>query len=196
MEKMKMDADKKHRVCPVEKAGVLDFAFRKLLQNPGRILGPYIREGMTVLDLGCGPGFFTLEMARLAGSSGKVIAADLQEGMLEKVKAKLQDNALAGRIRFHRSLADRIGLAEKCDFVLVFYMLHEVPDQAQFLAEIRSLLNPGGKVLLAEPQWHVTRDEFQEAIGVMEQAGFTVLERPKIRFSRAVLLGSATTRAT
>ena len=186
-----MDADKKHRVCPVEKAGVLDFAFRKLLQNPDRILRPYIREGMTALDLGCGPGFFTLEMARLAGSSGKVIAADLQEGMLDKVKAKIQNTALAGRIRFHRCLADRIGLAEKCDFILVFYMLHEVPDQARFLAEIRSLLKPGGKVLLAEPKWHVTRDEFQEAIGVMEQAGFAVLERPKIRFSRTVLLGLA-----
>jgi ubiquinone/menaquinone biosynthesis C-methylase UbiE len=184
-----MNAEKKHRVCPVEKAGVLDFAFRKLLQNPGRILRPYIREGMTALDLGCGPGFFTLEMARLAGSSGKAIAADLQEGMLEKVKAKLQHAALAGRIQFHRCLADRIGLAETCDFILVFYMFHEVPDQARFLAEIRSLLKPGGRVLLAEPKWHVTPKEFQQAIVVMEQAGFKVLDRPKIRFSRTVLLG-------
>ena len=189
-----MNEDIKHRVCPVEKAGALDFAFRKLLQNPHRILRPYIKDGMAVLDLGCGPGFFTLEMARLAGSSGNVIAADLQEGMLEKVKAKIQSTSMASRIRFHRCLADRIGLAEKCDFVLVFYMLHEVPDQARFLAEIRSLLKPGGRVLLAEPKWHVTRDEFQEAIGVMEQAGFAVLERPKIRFSRTVLLGAGAAR--
>lgn len=184
-----MEADKKHSVCPVERAGALDFAFRKLLQNPERILRPYIREGMTVLDLGCGPGFFTLEMARLAGSSGKVIAADLQEGMLDKLKAKIQNTTLANRIRFHRCLPDRIGLSEKFDFILVFYMLHEVPDQGSFLREIRSLLNAGGKVLLAEPAWHVSRGEFRNAVARMEQAGFVVRERPKIRFSRALVLG-------
>lgn len=186
-----MEADKKHRVCPVEKAGVLDFAFRKLLQNPGRILRPHIKEGMTVLDLGCGPGFFTLEMARLVGSSGKVIAADLQQGMLGKLKAKIQNTHLAERIEFHQCLADRIGLAEKIDFILVFYMLHEVPDPGSFLREVRALLNPAGRVLLAEPKWHVSREEFLKAIIVMEQAGFTVLEQPKIRFSRTVLIGNA-----
>ncbi len=186
-----MKSDTKHRICPVERAGVLDFGFRRLLQNPGKMLGPYIREGMTALDLGCGPGFFTLEMARRVGDSGKVIAADLQEGMLDRLKAKIKNTALASRIRFHRCLPDRIGLAEKCDFVLVFYMLHEVPDQARFLAEIRSMLKPGGRVLLAEPKWHVTHKEFLYAIAVMEQAGFMVPERPEIRFSRTVVLGLA-----
>ncbi len=183
-----MNEEKKHRVCPVEKAGVLDFAFRKLLQNPNKILRPYIREGMTVLDLGCGPGFFTLEMARLAGSSGKVIAADLQEGMLDKLKAKVQHSALAGRVTFHQCPADRIGFAEKCDFILVFYMLHEVPDRVSFLREIKALLNPDGRVLLAEPKWHVSGDEFLDAIVVMEQAGFAVMDQPAIRFSRTVVL--------
>jgi hypothetical protein len=42
----------KTRVCPVERAGSLDNGIRKWLQNPRKILGPYIEEGMTVLDLG------------------------------------------------------------------------------------------------------------------------------------------------
>lgn len=186
-----MEADKKHSVCPVERAAALDFAFRKLLQNPARILRPYIKEGMTVLDLGCGPGFFTLEMARLVGSSGNVIAADLQAGMLGIVREKMRNSDLAARVKYHHCPANRIGLPGKCDFVLVFYMLHEVPDQARFLAEIRSMLKLDGRVLLAEPRWHVTPKEFLIAVAVMEQAGFTVLERPKIRFSRAVVLGPA-----
>lgn len=186
-----MNADNKHSVCPVERAGALDLAFRRLLQNPGRILRPFIEPGMTVLDLGCGPGFFTLEMARLAGGSGKVIAADLQEGMLDKLRAKIQRTALASRVQFQRCLPGRIGLAEKCDFILVFYMLHEVPDQGSFLRELRSLLKAGGKVLLAEPAWHVSRGEFRAALARMEQAGFAVLESPRIRFSRAVVLASA-----
>lgn len=185
-----METDKKHRICPVEKAGILDFAIRRLLQNPNKILRPYIKEGMTVLDLGCGPGFFTVEMAKLAGSSGKVTAADLQPGMLEKLQAKIQDTSLAKRIRFHQCLPDRIGLSGKFDFILIFYMLHEVPDQGAFLPEIKELSAAGGKILLAEPKWHVTHDEFMAAIAAMEQAGFAVLGQPKIRFSRAMVIGN------
>jgi ubiquinone/menaquinone biosynthesis C-methylase UbiE len=69
-------------VCPVERAGSLDSKIRRWLQNPQKILVPYVREEMTVLDIGCGPGLFSVEMARMVGKSGRVIAVDLQEGML------------------------------------------------------------------------------------------------------------------
>jgi len=189
-----MSDDRKHRVCPVERAGVLDLNFRKLLQNPRKILEPYVKEGMQALDLGCGPGFFTLEMARLVGRSGRVTAVDLQQGMLDILRKKLAGSELAGRVKFNLSRSEGTGLAERFDFILVFYMLHEVPDQARFLAEVRSLLKPGGKVLLAEPKWHVSHEEFLAAIAVMERAGFAVLERPKIHFSRVVLIGPAGAR--
>ncbi len=45
---------------------------------------------MTIIDIGCGPGFFIEAFAEMTGSKGKVIAADLQEKMLEKVKKKIQ----------------------------------------------------------------------------------------------------------
>jgi 2-polyprenyl-3-methyl-5-hydroxy-6-metoxy-1,4-benzoquinol methylase len=48
----------RNRVCPVELAHSLDNTLRRWLQNPKNILAPYIQEGMTVLDVGCGPGFF------------------------------------------------------------------------------------------------------------------------------------------
>ena len=184
-----MKPDKKNRVCPVERAGVLDFAIRKWIDNPGKILQPYVREGMTALDLGCGPGFFTMEMARLVGETGRVVAADLQVGMLQKVKEKIKKTAFAYTIELHQCLPDRIGLSRKFDFILIFYMLHEVPDQEKFLNEIRALLKPQGRILLAEPAFHVSRDEFQESIGTMIRVGFAVLAEPKILFSRAVVLG-------
>lgn len=184
-----MSTDKKHSICPVEKAGVLDFNIRKWLQNPRRILQPVVKEGMTALDLGCGPGFFTVEMARLVGKTGRVIAADLQEGMLARVQAKIRGAEWADRVTLHKCLADRVGLAQKSDFILVFYMLHEVPDPVKFLNEIRALLKPQGRVLLVEPAFHVSREEFHESIKLMTEAGFTVLAEPKIRFSRAVVLG-------
>ena len=76
-------SDGNKRVCPVERAGSLDNRFRRWLQDPRKILSPHIKEGMTVLDLGCGPGYFTIDIAQMVGKSGRVIAADLQEGMLK-----------------------------------------------------------------------------------------------------------------
>ncbi|MBN2399282.1 MAG: class I SAM-dependent methyltransferase [Candidatus Aminicenantes bacterium] len=183
-----MNNEKKHGVCPVERAGALDFSFRKLLQNPKKILRPFVREGMTVLDLGCGPGFFTKEMARLVGETGRVVAADLQEGMLAMVRNKMKNSGLAGRVRYHLCQSAATGLAEKFDFILAFYMFHEVPDQEAFLREIRSLLKPGGMVLIAEPKWHVSEGEFQKSIDRMEQSGFVVQKSPGIFLSRKVCI--------
>jgi ubiquinone/menaquinone biosynthesis C-methylase UbiE len=81
---------RKNHVCPVERAGGLDNRIRRWLQNPRKILAPHIEKGTTVLDFGCGPGFFTIDLARLVGASGQVIAADLQEGMLDRLRMKIQ----------------------------------------------------------------------------------------------------------
>ena len=57
---------KRYRVCPVEIAGGLDNRVRRWIQNPRKILSPYIKVGMKVMDIGCGPGFFSNEMAEMA----------------------------------------------------------------------------------------------------------------------------------
>ncbi len=117
----------KQRVCPVEQAGGLDNKLRKLLQNPQKILKPYVKNGMTVLDLGCGPGLFSLEIAKMISDLGKVIAADLQAGMLDIVKRKIEGTELEQRIELHRCKENCIELKEKVDFVLAFYVVHEIP---------------------------------------------------------------------
>ena len=96
-------------VCPEKYAGSLDNKFRRLLHNPQKILKPYIKEGMTALDVGCGPGFFTIAMANLTGANDRVIAADLQQGMLDKVKQKIAGTNLENRITLHKRKPDRIG---------------------------------------------------------------------------------------
>ena len=178
----------KTHVCPVEHAGGLDNRIRKWLQDPRKIVGPYVREGMTVLDVGCGPGFFTVEMARLAGESGRVIAADLQEGMLQKVREKIKGGALESRITLHKCEQDKIGLAGPVDFVLLFFMVHEVPDIERFFREIAELLKPEGRVLLVEPPIHVSKKAFSETLDKARQAGLAEVERPKVFLSKAVLL--------
>jgi len=180
--------ERNRRICPVERAGGLDNSFRKLLQNPQKILKTYIREGMTVLDLGCGPGFFSVEIAKMMNDSGKVIAADLQEGMLEKVNIKIKGTELEQRISIHKCQEDKIGVTEKVDFVLIFYMIHEVPDQDTLLRELKSILKPDGKIFIIEPNFHVSKKSFEEMINKIKDIGFEIADRPKVFFSRAVLL--------
>lgn len=178
-----------NRVCPVERAGSLDNRLRRLIQNPEKIVAPYLREGMTVMDLGCGPGFFTLEMAKMVGSGGKVIASDLQLGMLERLHEKIKGTPLEQRIILHHCTEDTIGVAEKIDFVLAFYMFHEIAHQEKYLVEVRSLLKPHGRMLIVEPPIHVSRTEFANILEKGRKAGFAVIDRPKVFLSKSALLG-------
>ncbi len=184
-----MLVDKNKRVCPVERAGGLDNRVRRLLQNPQRILGTYVKEGMTALDIGCGPGFFSVEMAKMVGESGLVIAADLQEGMLQKVKNKIQGTEIEKRVKLHKCEEYKIGVSENVDFVLAFYMVHEVPDQKKFFEEIKSILKPNGKALIVEPKlFHVSKGAFKESVMTAKEIGLEPVENPRIFLSRAVIL--------
>jgi ubiquinone/menaquinone biosynthesis C-methylase UbiE len=169
-------------------AGSLDNRIRRWLQNPRRILKPFIKEGMTVLDIGCGPGFFSVDLAQMVGKSGRVIASDLQEGMLQKLRNKIKGTELEERITLHKCEENKIGLSENVDFVLAFYMVHEIPIQEDFFNEIASLLKPTGQVFIVEPPFHVSRKAFEETIRKAQNAGFTPVERPKVLLSKTVIL--------
>ncbi len=183
-----MESKERNKVCGVERAGALDIRIRKLIHNPQKMLKPYIEEGMSVLDVGCGPGFFTMEMATMVGKTGKVTAADLQEGMLEIVKKKIMHSGLQNTIDLHKCPDDKIGLSKEFDFILIFYMLHEVPNQSAFLKEIHTLLKQDGKALIVEPRFHVSKKEFFYSMELLKNIGFGIVDEPKIGFSRSVLI--------
>ena len=85
---MRQSIFREDHVCPHGLSFMLDNPLRRLIQPPRRILNGFIREGDTAVDLGCGPGFFTLEMARMVGPTGQVVAVDLQPEMLARLSAK------------------------------------------------------------------------------------------------------------
>lgn len=172
-----MDSEKDNRVCPVELAGGLDNRLRRFLQNPRRILKPYIKDGMTVLDFGCGPGFFTIEIAKMLQGGGKVIAADLQEGMLDIVRKKIKGTQLEEKIIIHKCEQDKIGVTETVDFILAYYVIHEVPDKEKLFKELYSLLKPGGKILIIEPKFHVSKKAFGKMTELMETEGLEIIKK-------------------
>jgi ubiquinone/menaquinone biosynthesis C-methylase UbiE len=168
---------------------MLESPLRKALHKPEKVLAGLVEPGMTALDIGCGPGYFSLGMARLVGPQGRVIAADVQEDMLARVRGHAEKEGLLERINLHHCSPTRIGLAETVDFALAFWMVHEVPDRQAFLGEIYSLLKPGGRLLVVEPKMHINQASFAETLKVAAAAGFTTLGERKVAISRAMLLG-------
>lgn len=173
--------------CPVEQAGNLEGRLRSWLQNPQKILAPYIKPGMTVLDLGCGPGFFTIPLAEMVGESGRVIAVDLQEGMLQKLKDKIRGKEIAERIQLHKCEEDKIGISEMVDFILAIYIVHEVSNQEKLFKEMRSVLKENGRLLMVEPPFHVSKRAFKESTDLAGKIGFTAAEKPKVFMSKAII---------
>jgi ubiquinone/menaquinone biosynthesis C-methylase UbiE len=175
-------------VCPVEIAGALDNSLRRLVQNPKKILKRFLQPGDRVLDLGCGPGFFTIDIAQLIGESGYVYAADIQDRMLDKVRKKITFMKMGDRIQVHKCMESAINLNDTVDFILAFYIIHELHNQENTFLEFKKILNPLGKVLIVEPNYHVTKHGFQDMILSLEDVGFKIIEKPKFLFSRSVLL--------
>lgn len=182
----------RNRVCPVELAHSLDSRIRRWFQDPRKILAPYVKEGMTVLDIGCGPGFFSIELAKMVGRSGKIVSADLQEGMLQKVRDKIRGTELEERIELVRCDNDRINVRRRVDLVLAFFMVHEVPDKNSFFRQLKAILDERGQFLMIEPKlFHVSGDEFAQTTALAEKAGFMTSQGPRVRFSWSVMLRHA-----
>jgi ubiquinone/menaquinone biosynthesis C-methylase UbiE len=178
------------RVCPWWLGYLLASPIRKLYYNPENILKPYVREGMTVLEVGSGMGFFTLPLARLVGESGHVVCVDLQEKMIRGVKKRATRAGLIDRIELRVNTPSSVGiddLAGKVDFALVIAVVHEVPDARQFLLEIQRSLRKGGSLLFSEPAGHVSREEFGGTSAMAQTLGFRIADSPKIRGSHSSL---------
>jgi len=132
-------------------------------------------------------GYFSIPLARLVGAGGKVICVDLQERMLAGVRRRAERADVVDRIRLHPAGMDGLGLTETADFALAFWMLHEVPDQAAFLAEVRACLRPGGRLMVAEPRIHVGSAAFERSVEVARSIGLEPIARPAVALSRAAL---------
>jgi SAM-dependent methyltransferase len=181
------------RVCPWWMCYTFDNPLRRLIQDPERLLEPYVKPGMTAVDIGCGMGYFTMGAAKLAGPGGKVIAVDLQEQMLAALNRRALNAGLSDRIILRHCRPDRLGVEEIADFVLAFWMVHEVKDKPRFFGEIFSILKSDGRLLLVEPKLHVTRNGFGRTVEVCRTAGFRLLGEPAVALSRTVLMGKSET---
>ncbi len=178
-------------VCPWWIGYLLASPVRKLFQDPHEILSPHVRPGMTVVEPGPAMGFFTLELARLVGPSGRVIAVDIQERMLTSLRRRARRAGLADRIELRLVEPGSLGLADlagAADFALAFAMVHEFRDDDRFFEQVAAALKPGGTLLLVEPAGHVGGTRWGAELESAARAGLAVVERPRIWHSHAALL--------
>ena len=161
------------RVCPWWLGYVLASPIRRWITDPRNLLAPYVHEGMTVLEPGPGMGFFTLELARLVGPKGRVIAVDVQEKMLRALRKKARKTGLDSRIDARRVPADSMqlgDLAGSVDFTLAHAVVHEMPSSERFFQEAAAASRSGAQMLLVEPAGHVSNADFT-AIGAVSDNG-------------------------
>jgi len=178
-----------NRICPWWLCFTFDNPLRRLIHNPEALLSPYVQTGSTVIDVGAGMGYFSIPLARLVGPEGHVTAIDIQDKMLTALANRARKFGVSNRIKSYLASSDSLGRHPKADFILAFWMVHEVPDQRAFLKEISDLLASAGRFLLAEPVFHVSGKSFLRILQTADETGFIIKDRPKIRFSHSVLLG-------
>ena len=179
-----------HRVCPWWVGYFLASPIRKLFDDPVRILGPFVRPGMNILEPGPGMGFFTLELARLVGPEGRVVAVDVEPKMIAGLRRRAERAGLADRIESRVAPAATMAL-DGCgpfDFVLAFAVVHEMPSAATFFAEAERAMKPDASLLVAEPAGHIRKEEFDSELALAARNGLSVADRPTISRSHSAVL--------
>ena len=163
-----------NHVCPWWLGYLLASPLRRILEKPENMLEPFVLQGMTVIDYGCGMGFFTMPLARLVGPTGKVIAVDIQEKMLNRLHVRANKAGLSDRMMILASGNSRQIKEDSVDFVAALHVIHEIEDQQAFFNDMRRVMKPGAKILMLEPRFHVNEKEFRGSVEVAESSGLVL----------------------
>jgi len=164
---------------------------RRLAEPPGRLVGPLVEPGMTVVDPGCGFGYLSLPLARMVGPRGRVVSVDVEPRAVTRLRQRAQRAGLAQRIDARACEPRDLGLADYAgavDLVTVIHTLHEFEDLPGFLAQVARLLGPTGRMLVVEPRGHIRPEHFTAELHCCRRAGFRELDPPDLGRKRLVAL--------
>jgi ubiquinone/menaquinone biosynthesis C-methylase UbiE len=131
-----------------------------------------LEPGMSTLDAGCGPGRLTLPLAKQVGKEGRVLALDLQEGMLKRTQERAQAVGLDNVILMQGGLGEGLLPLGQFDRAVLVTVLGEIPDQVSALLEIYAALKPDGILSITESIFDPHFQSRQKVVSLAEKAGY------------------------
>jgi ubiquinone/menaquinone biosynthesis C-methylase UbiE len=135
--------------CPTSLAGLLDNPFTEGYH--ARVVSRLeLSPGLHVLDAGCGPGLLSTAIASAVAPHGRVLALDIQPGMIAKARARAMEAEISNIDFLVARLGDGQLLAMQFDRALLVTVLGEIPDKIAALREVRTSLRPGGFLSITE----------------------------------------------
>lgn len=166
-----MSRKRKMEKRKTEKMSDISFKMMTLIFKLVDLMFPYInrrlrkfgiKEGMTVVDYGCGPGRYSVRLAKLVGSRGKVYAVDIHELAIETVKTKIERQGFNNiepvlAKNYNSTLPDNVA-----DVVCAIDMFFIVKKPAEFLAELKRILKKAGTLIIDDG--HQSRSETKTKI--------------------------------
>jgi arsenite methyltransferase len=162
--------------CPASFSWIVNNPLRRRYMRP--ILDRVgIRRGERVLELGPGPGAFSLDAAHRLGESGRLIAVDIQPEMIARLERRAREAGLTN-IEAHTADAHHLPLPDaSVDRAFLITVLPEIPDRARALAELCRVLRPGGTLSITEEFLDPDYLFASETIRLVESAGFRLAQR-------------------
>jgi ubiquinone/menaquinone biosynthesis C-methylase UbiE len=135
-----------------------------------------MQPGERVLELGPGPGVFTLPAARRIGPTGRLLAVDIQASMIAQVQQRVREAGL-DNVETHVASAYELPLADSsADRAFLITVLPEIPDRRRALAELHRVLKPGGVLSITEEFLDPDYLLAGETIALVQGAGFSLIE--------------------
>jgi ubiquinone/menaquinone biosynthesis C-methylase UbiE len=136
-----------HRRFPERLSFMLDNPIRRLLNPPERLVSKLgVQKTHTVVDFGCGPGFYTIPIAHVAA---RTIGVDVSPIMLQKVNEQAKKNRVT--IELIQSDGTSIDMHDRSvDMILLVHVFHEISDREEVLHEFTRILQPTGRIIIVE----------------------------------------------
>jgi ubiquinone/menaquinone biosynthesis C-methylase UbiE len=162
--------------CPAALARLVDNPIRRRYMRP--VLDRVgVQAGERVLELGPGPGAFTVDAARRVGPEGQLVAVDIQPTMIAQVERRVREAGLAN-VETHVASAHALPLDDgSVDLAFLITVLPEIPDRGRALAELHRVLRPGGVLSITEEFSDPDYLFLSETIRLVEAAGFRFEQR-------------------
>ena len=109
-----------------------------------------VKPGMTICDMGCGNGFYALQLAKMVGPDGRILAVDIQPEMLKLLKDRAAKKQITNVEPILSEAHDPKLPEGKIDLILLVDVYHEFSHPEQMLAAMRRSLSPTGLIALLE----------------------------------------------